>query len=58
MQMNENDFLWIHIHVCLYITENTLFYKTLDVFAFVMIRINKKTACFSINFHVDIDMDA
>ena len=36
-QMNGNVFLWINIHLCLYITEYTLFNKTLNIYAFVKI---------------------
>ena len=31
IQMNENGFLWIKIHFCLYITEYTFFHKTLYI---------------------------
>ena len=56
--MNENVFSWIHIHSCLYITESTLFYQTLNVYAFVKISglVRNHQIFFSIDFHVDIDM--
>ena len=50
------SFLWIHIHSCLYSTEYTLFYKTLNIYAFVKISglRRKHHIFFSIDFHVDI----
>ena len=56
--MDENVFLWIHIHFCLYTKENALFYKTFDIYAFVKISglIRKQQIFFSIDFHLDIDM--
>ena len=56
--MYENVFLWIHIHFCLFITEYTCFYKTLNINAFVQISglTRKHQIIFSIDFHVDIDM--
>ena len=57
--MSEKVFLWIHIHSCLYITEYTLFYKTLNIYVFVKISglVRKHQVFFSLDFHVDIDMD-
>ena len=56
--MNENVFLWIHIHLCLYVTEYILFYKTLNIYAFIKISgsIRKHQISVSIDYHVDIDM--
>ena len=56
--MNENVFLWIHKHFCLYISEYTLFYKALSIYAFVEISglIEKHHISFSIDFHKDIDI--
>ena len=56
--MNGTVFLLINIHFCLYITEYTLFDKTLNIYAFVKISglIRKHQIFFSIGFHVDIDM--
>ena len=56
--MNENVFLWIHIHSCLYITESTLFYKTIDIYALVKISglVRNHQIFFSIDFHMDTDM--
>ena len=57
--MSEKVFLWIHIHSCLYITEYTLFYKTLNINAFVKISglVRKHQIFFILDFHVDIDME-
>ena len=57
--MSEKVFLWIHIHSCLYITEYTLFYKTLNIYAFVKISglVKKKSDFFSLDFYVDIDVE-
>ena len=57
--MSEKVFLWIHIHSCLYITEYTLFYKTLNIYAFAKIAglVRKHQISFSLDFHVDIDME-
>ena len=56
--MSEKVFLWIHIHSCLYLTEYTLFYKTLNIYAFVKISglVRKQHIFFSLDFDVDIDM--
>ena len=54
--MNENVFLWIHIHFCLYISEYSLliFYKALSIYAFVKIseNITSHKWVFSININV------
>ena len=56
--MSEKVFLWIHIHSCLYITDYTLFYKTLNIYASVKISglVRKHQIFFSLDFHMDIDM--
>ena len=58
--MSEKVYLLIHIHSCLYITEYTLFYKTLsNIYAFVKISglVRKHQIFLSLDFHMDIDMD-
>ena len=56
--MNENVFLWIHIHFCLYILEYSLFYKALSIYACVKISglIRKHHIFFSIDFDEAIDI--
>ena len=57
--MSEKVFFWIYIHSCLYITEYTLFCKTLNIYAFVKISglVRNHQNFFSLDFHVDIDME-
>ena len=56
--MNENVFLWIYIHCCLYVTEFTLFYKAFSIYAFFKISglIRKHQIFFNKDFHEDIDI--
>ena len=56
--MKENGLSRINIHFYLYITNCTLFYKTLITYTFFKVSglIRKWQICIGINFHVDIDM--
>ena len=58
--MSEKVFLRTHIHSYLYITEYTLFYKTLNIYASVKISglVRKHWIFFSLDFHVDNDIKA
>ena len=56
--MSEKVF-FMDSHTFLHITEYTLFYKTLNIYAFVKISglVRKHQIFFTLDFHVDIDME-